>query len=170
MKNPFISLLLFSLLAFVCVHAILRLIVVTKVKKHLEKKGTPFSITPFWTILFSKICTLSAKDNSLSVRILFSRKKHAKYHFAAKNNIEIYIGVIETYRTGRHQHHWNSVDWRRKGSIQWKPCNATREIVLFASPPMDITSSDVTAPNFLGNGDVIFDCVTLYSVERFLKI
>ena len=169
MKNPFVSLFLFFLLVFLCIRIVRRFLTVLKVKGHLEKEGGVFSITPFWTILFSKACVLTAKDNSLSVKIVFAKKKHAKYHFNTKNSIEIYVGVIETYRTGRHQHHWNAVDWRRKGGLRWKSHDASRELILFANPPMDITSADPAAPDFLGNGDVIFDNITLYSVERFLK-
>ncbi len=142
-----------------------------KIKKKAECVfSDKFKIKVSFFTLLSSVVYLFSQNAGVCISLVYVKRKHAKYHFESSGLIEIYVGNRETYRTGKVKYSIaKNPTWKKKGEIVLNNTEAKRSFVIFTSAPMDITSSDSSAPQYLGNGDVIFENITLYSAKHFLK-
>ena len=150
-----------------------RIITVFNIKKKAEEiYGCDFKYNSMIKLVFSvfpKHISLHNKDNTMNLIIIFVRKKHAKYHFASKNSVEVYRGNRENYRTGKVRYSiGKNVTWNLVGKIKIS-CDENRETVfILTKSPIDITSSDKTANEYLTNGDVFLNDCTVLSKKHFM--
>ncbi len=153
----------------------LRIVVVFKIKKKAEKVyGSAFKYSSAQKLVFAifpKHISLHNEDNTVNLVIIFVRKKYVKYHFASKNNVEVYRGNRETYRTGKLQYSiGKNVTWKLVSSTKIS-CNENyKTIFILTKAPMDVTSSDKTASEYLENGDFFFEDCLVYSKKHFIDI
>ena len=166
---PLLIIFLIVLTIFV-IKTIRRLILISKIKRHAQKiYNTHIKLHSYVSLFCGKHVLFESKDD-LSIAIIFIPRKYAKYHFTSPNNLEIYVGNRTTYRVSSLKHAiGNNVNWNLKGKIKIEELKVSKKIVIFNKPPMDITSSDPQAADFLGNEDVIFKTTIIFSAKHFLN-
>lgn len=145
---------------------------VFKVKKKAEKLySEKFRIKLSILPVLSSVVYLFSQNGTKSINLVFVKHKYQKYHFDSASRIEIYVGNRETYKTGKLRFSIGKrVTWKLKGSLALHISENKEITVIFNRPPMDITSSCAKAPEYLGNGDIIFDDITIYSLKYFSKM
>ena len=170
--NIFIIEAIVFLIAYL-LQIVLRITVVFKIKKKAETVyGRAFKYNSTLKLIFSlfpKHISLHNEDNTINLIIIFARKRYAKYHFASKKIVEIYRGNRETYRTGKHRFSiGRNVTWKLLDTIKISCNEMANTIFIFTKAPMDVTSADKSANEFLANGDSFFaDCI-VYTKNNFM--
>ena len=150
-----------------------RIIVVLNIKKKAEQTyKSAFNCNSIFKLLFSvfpKHISLSDRDKTLNLIIIFVRRRYVKYHFASKSNVEVYRGNRETYRIAK-LHHFISknVTWKLISKIKISLVENAKSVFVLSKAPMDVTCSDKTANEYLTNGDVFFGDCTVYSKKHFM--
>lgn len=150
-----------------------RIITVFNIKKKAEEiYGCVFKYNSMIKLVFSvfpKHISLHNKDNTMNLIIIFVRKKHAKYHFASKNSVEVYRGNRETYRTGKVQYSiGKNVTWKLISKIKISSMENAKSVFVLSREPMDTTCSDKSANEYLTNGDAFFGDCMVYSKKHFM--
>ena len=151
---------------------VVRIIVVLNIKKKAEQTyKSAFKCNSIFKLLFSvfpKHISLSGRDKTLNLIIIFVRRRYVKYHFASKNNVEVYRGNRETYRIAK-LHHFISknVTWKLISKIKISLMENAKSVFVLSRAPMDITCSDKSANEYLTNGDAFFGDCTVYSKKHF---
>ena len=142
-----------------------------KVKRFAEKKyECPIKTNSFFSLFFKNYAILSCEKHAITITLLYITSKYAKYHFATANDIEIYVGTRETYRTGKVRYAiGKTANYKLKKKIRLGGCDSKNRIVLFSKAPMDITSAESGNAPYLGNGDLIFGNTVIYSVKKFME-
>ena len=153
---------------------VLRIIVVFKIKKKSEKVyACDFkynSMIKFAFAIFPKYISLHNEDNTLNLIIIFVHKKYAKYHFASKKSVEVYRGNRETYRTGKVRYSiGKNVTWKLISSIKISCNDQEKTVFILTKAPMDVTSADKKANEFLANGDAFFNDCVVYTKNNFMS-
>ena len=152
---------------------VVRIIVVLNIKKKAEQTyKSAFKCNSIFKLLFSvfpKHISLSDRDKTLNLIIIFVRRRYVKYHFASKNNVEVYRGNRETYRIGELKHFISkNVTWKLISKIKISLAENAKSVFVLSKAPMDVTCSDKTANEYLTNGDVFFGDCTVYSKKHFM--
>ena len=161
-------------LAIYTLQSISRIALVLKIKKKAEKiYACQFRFNSVCKVIFSafpKHISLHSIDNTLNLILIFVRKKHAKYHFDSKDCVEVYVGNRETYRTGKVRYSiGKNVSWNLKNKINVSCNESAKTVFILTKTPMDITSSDKSANEYLGNGDSFFDSCVVFSKNHFIS-
>ncbi len=154
--------------------SIFRIIVVFKIKKKVEKVyGCAFKYNSALKLVFAvfpKHISLHNEDNTLNLIIIFVRKKYAKYHFVSRKSVEVYRGNRETYRTGKVSYSiGKNVTWKLISSIKISCNDNANTIFILTKAPMDVTSADKKANEFLANGDAFFNDCVVYTKNNFMS-
>ena len=152
---------------------VVRIIVVLNIKKKAEQTyKSSFKYNSIFKLLFSvfpKHASLSSRDKTLNLIIIFVRRRYLKYHFASKNNVEVYRGNRETYRTGKLQYSiGKNVTWKLISKIKISLMENAKSVFVLSRAPMDITCSDKSANEYLTNGDAFFGNCMVYSKKHFM--
>ena len=152
---------------------VVRIIVVFNIKKKAEQTyKSAFKCNSIFKLLFSvfpKHISLSGRDKTLNLIIIFVRRRYVKYHFASKNNVEVYRGNIETYRTGKLQYSiGKNVTWKLISKIKISLEENAKTVFVLSRAPMDVTCSDKSANEYLSNGDVFFENCVVYAQKHFI--
>jgi hypothetical protein len=153
---------------------VLRIIVLFKIKKKAEKVyDCDFRTNNILKLIFSvfpKHISLHNSDNTLNLIIIYVRRKHAKYHFDSKKCVEVYVGNRETYRTGKVQYSiGKNVTWKLISSIKISCNDKAKTVFILTKAPMDVTSADKKANEFLANGDPFFNDCIVYTKNNFMS-
>ena len=153
---------------------VVRIIVVFNIKKKAEQTyKSAFKCNSIFKLLFSvfpKHISLSGRDKTLNLIIIFVRRRYVKYHFASKNNVEVYRGNIETYRTGKLQYSiGKNVTWKLISKIKISLEENAKTVFVLSRAPMDVTCSDKSANEYLCNGDIFFEDCVVYSRNAFIE-
>ena len=153
---------------------VVRIIVVLNIKKKAEQTyKSAFKCNSIFKLLFSvfpKHTSLSSRDKTLNLIIIFVRRRYVKYHFASKNNVEVYLGNRETYRTGKLQYSiGKNVTWKLISKIKISLVENAKSVFVLSRAPMDITCSDKSANEYLANGDAFFGDCMVYSKKHFMN-
>ena len=153
---------------------VVRIIVVLNIKKKAEQTyKSAFKCNSIFKLLFSvfpKHISLSGRDKTLNLIIIFVRRRYVKYHFASKNNVEVYRGNRETYRTGKLQYSiGKNVTWKLISKIKISLVENAKSVFVLSRAPMDVTCSDKSANEYLTNGDVFFGDCMVYSKKYFMN-
>ena len=152
---------------------VVRIIVVFNIKKKAEQTyKSAFKCNSIFKLLFSvfpKHISMYSRDKTLNLIIIFVRGRYVKYHFASRNNVEVYRGNRETYRTGKLQYSiGKNVTWKLISKIKISLAENAKSVFVLSKAPMDVTCSDKTANEYLTNGDVFFGDCTVYSKKHFM--
>ena len=152
---------------------VVRIIVVLNIKKKAEQTyKSAFKCNSIFKLLFSvfpKHISLYSRDKTLNLIIIFVRRRYVKYHFASKNNVEVYRGNRETYRTGKLQYSiGKNVTWKLISKIKISLVENAKSVFVLSRAPMDITCSDKSASEYLANGDAFFGDCMVYSKKHFM--
>ena len=153
---------------------VVRIITFFNIKKKAKKVyGCDFRTNNILKLIFSvfpKHISLHNSDNTLNLIIIFVRRKHAKYHFDSKKCVEVYVGNRETYRTGKVQYSiGKNVTWKLISSIKISCNDKAKTVFILTKPPMDVTSADKKANEFLANGDAFFNDCVVYTKNNFMS-
>ena len=153
---------------------VVRIIVVINIKKKAEQTyKSAFKCNSIFKLLFSvfpKHISLSSRDKTLNLIIIFVRRRYVKYHFASKNKVEVYRGNRETYRTGKLQYSiGKNVTWKLISKIKISLMENAKSVFVLSRAPMDITCSDKSANEYLTNGDAFFGDCMVYSKKYFMN-
>ena len=153
---------------------ILRIIVAFNIKGKAEKTyKCAFKYKSVFKLIFSvfpKHLSLYSEDRALNLIIIFVQRRYVKYHFASKTSVEVYRGNRETYRTGKNQYSiGKNVSWKLVCGIKISCNENNKTIFILTKTPMDVTSSDKTANEYLENGDAIFEDCVVSSKKYYMK-
>ena len=112
-----------------------------------------------------------SEDKSRRIVLLWVCKKYARYHIDSRDRLEVYVGNRETYRTGRH---WvrimRRVDWKLNSKVKFPQYKELPTVFVLSRMPMDVSSSDKSANEYLASADVFFENCTVFSKKAFLRI
>lgn len=158
-------------LAIILIEITKKSAVFIRVKRFAEKKyESQIKTISFFSLFFKNHAVLSCENHNITITLLYITRKYAKYHFTTPNDIEVYVGTRETYRTGRVRYAiGKTVNYKLKKRIKLNTPYSESRIVLFSKVPMDITSAESSSAPHLGNGDRIFGNTVIYSAKKFME-
>ena len=111
-----------------------------------------------------------AHREDINIITVPTRRKHAKYHFADPQKIELwvkkYLAVGGKYRASV----VDLSEWTQKGSIKLPKWEDGRNCLIFDRKPMEITSAEHSDFKFKISGDKIFSIFEVYTREEISKI
>ena len=132
-----------------------------KVKKSLYYAGR---------LTFGIKIKVRAHRDDINIVTVPTYRKHAKYHFADPQKIELwvkrYMAVGGRYRASV----VDLGDWQQKGSIKLPKWDGGKNYLVFDRKPMEITSAEHSDFKFKISGDKIFSTFEVYTREEISKI
>ncbi len=152
---------------------IFRILTVYKIKKKAENVYECHlkynNVLKLLFSVFPKHISLHSQEKPLNLVIIFVRKKHAKYHFATKSCVEVYVGNRETYRTGKVRYSiGKNVTWKLVSNLKISRNENAKTVFILTKAPMDVTSSDKSANEYLANGDVFLEDCEVHTKKHFI--
>ena len=147
---------------------------VYKIKRKAEEKYkiefAAKSIFDYLILPFVGQVSLCGGDGVTSLAVVFVHRKNARYHFDSESRIEIYVGNRESYRVGKVRFSvGKSVTWTLKRRINLRYCQGKNVIYVLTKSPMELTSSDKAANEYLLSGDMLFNTSQVYSYRHFVS-
>ena len=169
------------LLFYVCIKAIPCIISIFRQLKALRSvkrilKGNKLKYNIKHSLYYAGRLTFGIKTKvrahreDINIITVPTRRKHAKYHFADPQKIELwvkkYFAVGGKYRASV----VDLGDWQQKGSIKLPKWEKGRNYLIFDRKPMEITSSEHSDLKFKISGDKIFSTFEIYTIDEISKI
>lgn len=102
--------------------------------------------------------------------IIFVRRRYRRFHFDNLCSLEVYKGLRVNYKTGRDSYAIaRKTTWKSEEKFTFPQTSMTHTNFIFTKAPMDVTSSDKSAEEYLSSGDIFFDTCRVWSAGSFLK-
>lgn len=150
-----------------------QLSVASKIKKAMKANKRDFDSKPkiYYTgdLLFGVKLKLRGRKNDINIVIIHVRRKYAKYHFSAPENVEIWIKKLTSFGSRNYARVVTYGQWTQKGSIKLPKWESGENYAIFDSAKLDITSDERGESPYRISGDRLFDTFAVYTPDKFIE-
>ena len=158
----------------ICISIVRQILAVRAVKKALKANRLNYKIkrSLYYAghLTFGIKINIRAHKEDINIVTVPARRKHAKYHFADANKIELWVKKYMAVGGRDRAKVIDLGDWQKKGSIKLPKWENGKNYLVFDREPMEITSSEYSDFKFKISGDKMFSTFIVYTLEDISKI